>query len=206
MDKLIQKNKKTNKKVASFSTDAAEYFHRIPASILSSKWFKEEHLKHYKSTDFKLHLTACLNEALVNWEKNTAEALRLKSGESSTPDLGLPVGLSCSAFLGNVVLDSFDKVIGKEIKPAYYGRYVDDITLVMEWHEELTDPQQVWQWIRKRTDRITTAKSDATHSPTGNSDVLFRVYPSELNPSNQDSDSDALYVTFKSNKTRLLVA
>lgn len=202
MDELI----KQKKKVASFSTDAAEYFHRIPASLLSSKWFKEKHLRPLKTTDLKVRLTECLNQSLINWEKRTTSDLRLSTDESSTPALGLPVGLSCSAFLGNVVLDDFDKLIKEEIKPAYYGRYVDDITLVMEWHEEFTTPQKVWEWIGKRTDRITMAMPDNAQDLCDTPNVLFRVIPSELDCSQEDSNNDAFNVIFKANKTKLLVA
>src|SRR5699024_7822781 len=80
----------------------------------------------------------------------TAKKLKLNSEHSEFPRLGLPVGLSCSAFLGNVVLDSFDKAIVQEIKPAYYGRYVDDIAIILEWHEEFAGPLDVWQWIKQR--------------------------------------------------------
>lgn len=202
MDRLI----KQKKKVASFSTDAAEYFHRIPASILSSKWFKEEHLKPLKTTDLKVRLTECLNQSLINWEKRTTSDLRLRTDESSTPSLGLPVGLSCSAFLGNVVLDEFDKLIKEEVKPAYYGRYVDDITLVMEWHEEFTTPQKVWEWIGKRTDRITMTVPDNAQNLSDTPNVVFRVVPTELDASQEDSNNEAFNVIFKANKTKLLVA
>src|SRR5699024_4240540 len=108
--------------------------------------------------------------------------------------------------LGNVVLDEFDKLIKEEVKPAYYGRYVDDITLVMEWHEEFTTPQKVWEWIGKRTDRITMTVPDNAQNLSDTPNVVFRVVPTELDASQEDSNNEAFNVIFKANKTKLLVA
>lgn len=43
----------------------------------------------------------------------------------------LPIGLLSSYVLANNYLSEFDKVIIEKFKPAYYGRYVDDILLVL---------------------------------------------------------------------------
>lgn len=43
----------------------------------------------------------------------------------------LPIGLLSSYILANDYLNKFDKRITQRIKPAYYGRYVDDILLVL---------------------------------------------------------------------------
>ncbi|WP_374953369.1 reverse transcriptase domain-containing protein, partial [Flavobacterium columnare] len=43
----------------------------------------------------------------------------------------LPIGLLSSYVLANDYLKEFDKVIIEKYKPAYYGRYVDDILLVL---------------------------------------------------------------------------
>lgn len=43
----------------------------------------------------------------------------------------LPIGLVSSGVIANFVLNDFDKKVKSEIKPAYFGRYVDDIILVL---------------------------------------------------------------------------
>lgn len=43
----------------------------------------------------------------------------------------LPIGLLSSYILANDYLKDFDKVILEKYKPAYYGRYVDDILIVL---------------------------------------------------------------------------
>ena len=45
--------------------------------------------------------------------------------------LGLPIGLCSSLGLANWYLQDFDIAVLKSVRPAYYGRYVDDILLVV---------------------------------------------------------------------------
>lgn len=202
MDRII----KQKKKVASFTTDAIEYFHRIPASILDSVDFQKEYLFRNKIDALGMRITECLSEALINWEQNTAQELKLNSKDSEHANLGLPVGLSCSAFLGNVVLDSFDKAIVEEIKPVYYGRYVDDITIVLEWHDEFTNPMKVWHWIQKRITGLIIKPANGDQDPSGDGDVSFQVLQTPPSLGQTRLDAERLSVTFKADKTKLLVA
>lgn len=48
-----------------------------------------------------------------------------------------PIGLLSSMLLSNLYLRPFDLAIKERIQPSYYGRYVDDILIVIEPTEEL---------------------------------------------------------------------
>ncbi|WP_281321832.1 reverse transcriptase domain-containing protein [Flavobacterium aestivum] len=54
----------------------------------------------------------------------------------------LPIGLLSSYVLANDYLKEFDKVIIEKFKPAYYGRYVDDILLVLSEPNPLSFSQK----------------------------------------------------------------
>ncbi|WP_394674975.1 RNA-directed DNA polymerase [uncultured Chryseobacterium sp.] len=43
----------------------------------------------------------------------------------------LPIGLLSSYIIANHYLNDFDKIVINKFKPAYYGRYVDDILIVL---------------------------------------------------------------------------
>lgn len=43
----------------------------------------------------------------------------------------LPVGLLSSGLIGNLYLYEFDRLVMQNLRPDYYGRYVDDILLVL---------------------------------------------------------------------------
>lgn len=45
---------------------------------------------------------------------------------------GLPVGLASSAVIANWYLSEFDKAVSTNVRPEYYGRYVDDILIVFK--------------------------------------------------------------------------
>ena len=49
-----------------------------------------------------------------------------------------PIGLLSSMLLSNLYLIPFDKAIMDKVKPSYYGRYVDDIMVVMERSTDMT--------------------------------------------------------------------
>ena len=44
---------------------------------------------------------------------------------------GLPIGLLASPILANLYMEEFDEFIKKEFKPLFYGRYIDDVILVL---------------------------------------------------------------------------
>ncbi len=74
---------------------------------------------------------------------------------STTPlERGLPVGCSVSAIIANLALLSFDKKIEQEVTPLYYGRYVDDIIIVLENTNHFTESVAIWEWLARRIDGI----------------------------------------------------
>jgi len=79
----------------------------------------------------------------------------LKAWAASTPlKTGLPVGLPASAVVANMALIELDRVIQEQINPLYYGRYVDDIILVMENPSDFKDSEKVWEWVFSRSDGL----------------------------------------------------
>lgn len=52
-----------------------------------------------------------------------------KCGGNKTP---LPIGMLSSYVLGNWYLKEFDENVAKKLRPTYYGRYVDDIMIVLK--------------------------------------------------------------------------
>ncbi len=64
---------------------------------------------------------------------------------------GLPVGLPASAIVANMALVDFDRLIEQQVVPLYYGRYVDDIILVMENGVNFQSRDELWQWLFVRS-------------------------------------------------------
>ena len=57
----------------------------------------------------------------------------------------LPIGLLSSYVIANHYLNDFDKVMCKKYKPAYYGRYVDDILIVFSEPNDKEDTNSIYQ-------------------------------------------------------------
>lgn len=51
--------------------------------------------------------------------------------------VGLPIGLCSSVVIANWCLKEFDNAVMKNVRPAYYGRYVDDILLAVTVPDDL---------------------------------------------------------------------
>ena len=63
-------------------------------------------------------------------EKICREYTRIVEGKELDKPL-LPIGLLSSSILANWYLEEFDTKIEEELNPVYYGRYVDDILIVL---------------------------------------------------------------------------
>jgi hypothetical protein len=63
--------------------------------------------------------------------------------------IGIPIGLVSSPLLADWYLRKFDIAIKEEIRPAYYGRYVDDIFIVTIAPREMDSKSPVDSFIRQ---------------------------------------------------------
>ncbi len=64
----------------------------------------------------------------------------------------LPIGLMSSSILCNWYLKDFDQDLIENIKPIYYGRYVDDLSLVIT--DYIKDNINLQNYINERFDKI----------------------------------------------------
>ena len=62
------------------------------------------------------------------------EKFNIQYGNSDLPFI--PLGFLPSMIIANWNLQGFDQVILEDIHPSYYGRYVDDILIVLDSHEK----------------------------------------------------------------------
>jgi hypothetical protein len=61
------------------------------------------------------------------------------------------VGLPASAVVANVALVELDRMVEQQLAPLYYGRYVDDILLVMENGARFLSTIELWEWLFARS-------------------------------------------------------
>lgn len=127
-----------DKKIVALTADVSSFYHELnPGFMLNPAFVTGVLGLELPSTQTKLHRLFIL--ALQAW----AAATPLKKG--------LPVGLPASAVVANVALIELDRVVEQHIAPVYYGRYVDDILLVMANGAAFHSTAELWEWLFARS-------------------------------------------------------
>ena len=128
-----------DKKIVALTADVSSFYHELnPGFMLDAAFIVDVLRLELSASQAKLH--RLFIHALQAW----AQATPLKKG--------LPVGLPASAVVANVALVELDRCIEQQIAPIYYGRYVDDILLVMENGAGFQSTTQLWDWLFARSD------------------------------------------------------
>ncbi len=116
------------KNVLFLNLDIRDYFHsvRLPCSEL----YNNKYHDNLKNVFLKIHII---------YTKQVAEKYSIPYNfineivkDNLIQEVVLPIGLLSSYVLANHYLKRFDSSVLQKIKPAYYGRYVDDILIVLE--------------------------------------------------------------------------
>lgn len=126
------------KSVVALTADVSSFYHELNPSFMLDDAFNQ--LFDIKLSDEEKKLHRLFITALQTWAKKTPLGK------------GLPVGLPASAVVANMALIELDRLIERQVVPLYYGRYVDDILLVMENGANFRSTDELWTWLFKRSD------------------------------------------------------
>ncbi len=129
----------SGKKVVALTADVSSFYHELNPEFMLDDGFIQDTLR-LELSDEQKKLHRLFIRALQAW----AQATPLKKG--------LPVGLPASAVVANTALVELDRLIEQQVAPIYYGRYVDDILLVMENGANFRSTVEVWEWLFARSD------------------------------------------------------
>lgn len=130
------------KRVVAVTADVRSFYHcTSPDFLVNPAYLKA--LGMAELTPDEERFSRAFIDALHAWAAQTPI-------HHSDPRVGLPVGLPASRLVANVALAELDRVITRGLAPLYYGRYVDDILLVLQDKEGFTDGAEVWRYIRRR--------------------------------------------------------
>lgn len=127
-----------DKKIIALTADVKSFYHELNPGFMLDRAFISDVLK-LELNKFQKKLHRLFIRALQAW----AEATPLQKG--------LPVGLPASAIVANIALVELDRCIEEQIAPIYYGRYVDDILLVMENGADFGSMDELWKWLFDRS-------------------------------------------------------
>ena len=113
--------------VAILGLDLKEYFYRVDLDFDAVR----EAVEATGITVDGETLLDCIEAINKAYRGYIAPLLASTHSELSESVVGLPIGLCSSLVLANWYLQDFDAAVLKAVRPAYYGRYVDDILLVV---------------------------------------------------------------------------
>lgn len=125
------------KKVVAITADVSSFYHELNPGFMLDERFNQMLEIELSPAETKLH--GLFIHALKAWADRTP----LKKG--------LPVGLPASAVVANLALVELDRLMEQQVAPLYYGRYVDDIMLVMENGADFRSTVELWQWLFYRS-------------------------------------------------------
>lgn len=128
-----------DKKIVALTADVSSFYHELNPDFMLEPAFVVDVMElTLSSSQLKLH--RLFIQALKAWSAATP----LKKG--------LPVGLPASAVVANVALAELDRIVEQQLAPIYYGRYVDDILLVMENGASFRSTAELWEWVFSRSE------------------------------------------------------
>jgi hypothetical protein len=139
------------KRVVAVTADARLFYHSTsPDFLLHDSYLKVIKLDDKLDANSK-RLTQALIDAIHSWASRTPL-------HQSDPSVGIPVGLSASPLIANAALAQLDIEIKRELAPLYYGRYVDDLLLVLDNTRDFKSEREVWDFISQRVGLDTFAE------------------------------------------------
>lgn len=160
------------KKIVALTADVTAFYHELNPPFMLDPIFVNDVLGLYL-TEENNKLNRLFIRALRAWALTTP----LKKG--------LPVGLPASAVVANMALIELDRFIERQVAPIYYGRYVDDILLVMENGADFRSTKELWSWLFVRANgkldwkegaeekKIIRFQPDYLKQGEGESQILF---------------------------------
>lgn len=152
--------------VAILGLDIQEYYYRIRLNFEDvEKAIRQGRLGNSNGNEVLQHnnLLGCIENICLTYRKVIASSIELTHTGLSDIDTGLPIGIPFSLVLANWYLKDFDDLVKQSLRPSYYGRYVDDILIVIP---AARDPQKLnGSPVSAFMDEI-LVKSGILHEPT----------------------------------------
>jgi hypothetical protein len=147
--KTMRSELEAKRSVLAITMDLKRFYHNVDASFILNETFLRR-----IGISLSPNQIAFTKSLLASFNTYNREVKKLTGADSCR---GLPVGLSASAIIANVLLKELDDQIQKRLTPAYYGRYVDDVFLVLRGSHEtdkLADGGQIMRWLSQRVPRL----------------------------------------------------
>lgn len=146
----IRSELKADRAVVAISMDLTSYYHRVDPSFIADSRFHTH--AGIDLSEWELEFTKAFSACLVKWSQRVAKEMHdLGCSKQEVTVGGLPIGLSISRVVANSLLVGLDREIEQGLTPVYYGRYVDDIFLVLRDPGDLVTADALLAYLAART-------------------------------------------------------
>lgn len=138
--------------IVALTLDFSSYYHNVdPSFIVDPAFLTTIGLE---LNAWEVEFTQALVSALQAWSTDASRFFEPRRRRSIDQHGGLPIGLAAVRIITNVLLCEFDERILDALAPVYYGRYVDDIFLVIRDVGRIRSEKELWHFIRQRAGDI----------------------------------------------------
>lgn len=146
--KAIRDELEKDRDVIAVSLDLKSYYHFVdPLAICSEALLEELDLE---LTDEEKVFTESISKFLSKWAEGAEDFGKSVGGKKAKIRGGLVIGLTCSRVISNVLLHRWDKLVLEKLAPIHYGRYVDDMFLVLRDTGTVTNSSDLMNIIKDR--------------------------------------------------------
>ncbi|WP_312051093.1 RNA-directed DNA polymerase [Acinetobacter schindleri] len=144
----IREELEKDNSVIAVSLDLKSYYHYIDPKIISSKKLRDSFGLELNNQE--VLFTKQLAIFLTKWAEEAVNFSKKISDQSETISGGLAIGLTASRIISNMILHQWDKLINEKLTPIHYGRYVDDMFLVLKDTGNITNSDKLMKFLRER--------------------------------------------------------
>lgn len=146
--KAIRGELEKERDVIAVSLDLKSYYHFIDPMALTSEALHQE--LGLALTEVEQAFTLELAEFLCQWAEQAncfaQKTVQVKANVAG----GLVIGLTASRIVSNVLLHRWDCLIKQKIAPVHYGRYVDDMFLVLRDTGTIANSDDFMRFLQER--------------------------------------------------------
>lgn len=146
--KAIRDELEKDRDIIAVSLDLKSYYHFIDPLAISGTGLLEA--LNLKLADDEKVFTKQLASFLCAWAEGAKKFGQSVGGKKTKISGGLVIGLTCSRVISNVLLHKWDRLVLEKLAPIHYGRYVDDMFLVLRDTGTITNSLDLMNVLQSR--------------------------------------------------------
>lgn len=154
----IRSELKAGKDVVAASLDLKSYYHKIDPSCIAKKSLIDKLGVELSETEYGFHVEFVGYLGL--WSAHAAKFVTTISTGDEKPAGGLVIGLTASRIISNAVLHLWDGAVRGKLAPIHYGRYVDDMFIVLRDGGSINDADEFMSHLAEKIGSKTLLRPD----------------------------------------------